>query len=230
MKWILIFLLFIATKIEVFACPSLCSCDNFATDHLLDCNTRQMVKFPAEIPEWTTIINFDGNLIHNLNVNQIPTSLYLKELRVRYNYITSINVSDSTNDPILQKQCRHIKRFFFQLYTVDLTGNQLSQLPDCLLIAWSNVKTLVLNRNHFWDFNKLNFFHSRHYSYLLQNLKLRFNRFQHLNFFDTNNPYNALRGLHQIDLRNNQIESVESGFFMHFHHLKEVLLSGNNLK
>ena len=61
-------------------------------------------------------------------------------------------------------------------------------------------------------------------------LNLKGNKLKVLNFKDSNVPHNSLEEMKLLDLRNNLIENIQSGFFMHFKKLEEIKLSGNYLK
>ena len=64
----------------------------------------------------------------------------------------------------------------------------------------------------------------------METLNLKGNKLTVLNFKDSNVPHNPLEEMKLLDVRNNSIKQIQSGFFMHFRKLEEIKLSWNCLK
>jgi len=232
MNFVLVFT-FLNLGRTVFSCPKKCICENYGIDHLMDCNTREINQIPDGIPEWTTVINLDGNLISTLNFNLLPTAKYLKKISVRYSQVTKLVVTKNSTDFNIKARCSHVFRYFAQLQFIDLSNNQITYLPSCFLTSFPNLRTLILSNNFIKEVTKLNLINPllrKNSGNQVETLNLKGNKLTVLNFKDSNVPHNPLEEMKLLDVRNNSIKQIQSGFFMHFRKLEEIKLSWNCLK
>lgn len=213
---------------ETRSCPQTCSCFYNAPIHVTDCNSQSFTKVPRNIPEWTTEFRLDGNYLTVLDLKLFETRQYYEEMSLRYNQIDTIQI-ETRNVSKSVTSCGRVASFFYRLNSVNLKGNELRELPKCLLITWPSIKILNLNDNRITRFRDLNFAMYGRHTNSLEEIDLSGNGISQIvreDWYSQSLPLNRLRIL---NLSKNQIHTLESGVFTFLDELRVIDLGENKL-
>lgn len=212
----------------VNGCPAKCSCDYYALVHTIECSNNDFYAIPNDIPEWSTLLRFDGNYIRTLDLNNFTIRKYFEEFRFRYNEIDTIIVK---NKRLASSQANHgcgtATAMFLRISSVNLRGNRLQKLPKCLLSVWPVLKILNLNENMISSLSKLNFDSYVGYSNTLKELYLQNNWISKISRSELYSPLTALRSLEILDVSHNFISEIEPGSLMFLKNLTDVRMNHN---
>ena len=231
-RWATLHVVFLIEALAGPQCPRKCTCDYYASVHTIECDNQDLLRFPPDIPTWTTSVSFDGNFLTEFNISAFSTTVYFERLRIRYNEIVSIQAYNMTSQRRVGRRggCSEIGKIYPRLIEVNLRGNKIRKLPKCLLSAWPVLKTLNLAENQFENVQDLNFVNHMRYYDSLEDVTLQGNKLTKLKRIDLYSPANALRNVKSIDLSKNRIDHMQSSVFTFLHKLKDIKLNNNLLR
>ncbi|XP_049956328.1 platelet glycoprotein V-like [Schistocerca serialis cubense] len=137
-----------------------CPCKLSAVDDrtIADCANWDLLEVPSCVPNDTTILEFSGNNLPELDTNLVVHMPQLRHLDADRSHITSVSVTAFTATPELRKvqlshnNIRQIPAGLFDatplLEVVVLSGNMLYSLPRGLFKKVPHLRRLELNSNY----------------------------------------------------------------------------------
>lgn len=195
------------------------------TLYLTENNFRFIERnFISTLPTSLEHLHFERNSIKNFNVHHLGKlrSLYLDENPLER---IGINSNDTYLEIVSLRNCKlnsYVLEYFSDIYlndleTLDLSENELVEIPQKLFQNAKNLQILHLSNNLITEIPTIKKLHQLH------RLSLSFNRIANIN--------NLISGtLVILNLANNKISDITDENFSYLPNLEELDLSNNKLK
>ncbi|XP_013775323.1 leucine-rich repeat neuronal protein 1-like [Limulus polyphemus] len=248
-----------ALKIDHFlhdndSCPSICKCRSYESHTEVECIVRNLTTL-ATLPTYTTALTLSRTRLRTLNISFQGLShlqkLILSHNELKYvnwkfhNFFTKLKLLDLSHNLLYGTLSSNSLHLFESLELLNISYNQLNELPHSLFNKLKSLKLLDLSNNKILEidlhsFSKLysleildlsvnNLYQVQHdwFSDLknLKELRLGSNHIQNL----SNVVFSALNTLQYLDLSDNKIMSIGMLSFKGLKELRKLNLSMNNI-
>ncbi|CAH1254247.1 IGFALS [Branchiostoma lanceolatum] len=229
-RWKIVVLFCVATSLAgVHTCPPECTC--FQDVPSVQCNTPTLDHIPKGIPSNTTLLQIKGTELQEVKKGDLAGLLMLKTLYLFNNKLHTIEVGAFDDIPAIE--------------TIEMGGNQMSDLPSGLFRRCDKLQSFVADGNRFTKIqvgvfndlpslqvvrignNKIETIEVGAFSNLSKSIvfSLENNHIREIR----KGVFGAPQGATQIQLQNNNISVIEPGTFSAFSKMYMLLLDNNAL-
>ncbi|XP_055011375.1 leucine-rich repeat-containing G-protein coupled receptor 5-like [Boleophthalmus pectinirostris] len=213
-------------------CPDMCRCDTKdEKDLTVNCVERGLSKVPANLSQFTTILDLSMNVVKELPERAFGQMCSLRELRLAGNRLqqihseafsglhtlTTLTLHDTGLKTVPSEALNELKN----LQSLCLDANRLSAVPSLSFRGLSSLRLLRLEDNHLEQTPGGALAHVPR----LQALSLGMNRLKVL----SPRSFHRLTELLLLQLQHNQIHSLSPTCFYGLHQLQTLDLSFNRL-
>lgn len=197
----------------------------------VNCSARNLTDFPTHLPSTTTELVLSYNKISEINMDEMKSVPYLKELSIEENNFSFISFGVFENN--------------FMLESLNVGGNYMVDLSPGIFQGLRNLMKLYLYRNQIFRLKKRTFQYllSLNELYLNGNEifmieKEAFHGLNHLSLLDLSNnkltkisgeSFGRLASLQKLNLGYNQVNRIQYRSFFNLTNLKAFVISHNNL-